>query len=135
MGTVSGGSGENRAVILTKKDRKQKLYEAGELVEGAQIKRILRGKVVLNFNGKDEVLDMSEAAKYGKGGASGPVSAAPSYRRPQVEQARPAVPTAAREPVQRQQAVRIRVVRPIRRIVPQQPQDRESGGPAGPATK
>ena len=63
MGTISGSDNHNRAIILTKKTRDQELFSAGEVVEGALIKDIQRGKLVLSINGKDEVLDMTEAAK------------------------------------------------------------------------
>ena len=63
MGTVNGGKGADRAIILDKSTNKQQLYEAGDDIQGASIKEILRGKVILAYNGKDEMLDMSEAAK------------------------------------------------------------------------
>jgi len=63
MGTVSGSEGTRRAIILEKKSRKQDLYETGDAIQGAFVKEILRGKVILVYNGKDEFLDMSEAAE------------------------------------------------------------------------
>lgn len=62
MGTVSGSDNNNRAIILTKKTRNQELFSTGEVIEGALIKDIQRGKLVLSIDGKDEVLDMGEAA-------------------------------------------------------------------------
>ena len=62
MGTISGGEDADRAIILDKKSRKQDLYEKGDEIQGALVKEILRGKVILVYNGKDEMLDMSEAA-------------------------------------------------------------------------
>lgn len=62
MGTINGGEGAGRAIILDKKSRKQELYEKGDAIQGAFVKEILRGKVILVYNGKDEMLDMSEAA-------------------------------------------------------------------------
>jgi Type II secretion system protein C len=62
MGTINGGKGTDRAIILDKGTRKQELYETGDAIQGAIIKEILRGKVILAYNGKDEMLDMSEAA-------------------------------------------------------------------------
>jgi type II secretory pathway component PulC len=62
MGTISGSDNNNRAIILTKKTRDQELFSTGEVVEGALIKDIQRGKLFLSINGKDEVLDMTEAA-------------------------------------------------------------------------
>lgn len=63
MGTINGGDGADRAIVLDKKTRKQELYEKGDAIQGAIVKEILRGKVILDYNGKDEMLDMSEAAK------------------------------------------------------------------------
>ena len=62
MGTISGSGNNNRAIILTKQTREQELFSTGEVVEGALIKDIQRGKLFLSINGKDEVLDMTEAA-------------------------------------------------------------------------
>ena len=45
----------------------QGLYHIGDKVQGALIKKVLRGKVILEVNGKDEILEM-EQAKTGKGG-------------------------------------------------------------------
>jgi len=61
MGTVSGTDDEQRAIIYDKKDRRQELYQVGDYIEQAIIKQIMRGKVILNLNGKDEMLDISEA--------------------------------------------------------------------------
>ena len=63
MGTINGGKGDDRAIILDKSTNKQQLYESGDAIQGASIKEILRGKVILAYNGKDEMLDMSDAAK------------------------------------------------------------------------
>jgi type II secretory pathway component PulC len=63
MGTINGGEGVDRAIILDKSSNKQELYEKGDAIQGAFVKEILRGKVILVYNGKDEMLDMSEAVK------------------------------------------------------------------------
>ncbi len=63
MGTINGTQNTDRAIILDKSTNKQQLYEVGDAIQGASIKEILRGKVILAYNGKDEMLDMSEAAK------------------------------------------------------------------------
>jgi general secretion pathway protein C len=62
MGTIKGSAGTERAVILDKKLQKQELYEKGDVIQGAFVKEIARGKVILSYNGRDEILDMSEAA-------------------------------------------------------------------------
>jgi hypothetical protein len=63
MGTIIGSEGAERAIILDKKSQKQELYEKGDAVQGALVKDIERGKAIISHNGKDEILDMSEAAK------------------------------------------------------------------------
>ncbi len=56
-GTVTGQ--ENvYAVIEDQKVRKQDLYQIGDLVQGARLKKILRNRVILNFQGKDQVLEI-----------------------------------------------------------------------------
>lgn len=64
MGTAIGVHEEKSAVILEKGKRKQELYHVGDSVKGAIIKDILRGKVIIDYNNRDEILDMSEADKY-----------------------------------------------------------------------
>ena len=77
LGTVAGNEQNAVAVIEEKKLRKQGLYRVGDSVEGALIKMILRGKVILRVGDKDEVLSMEEEdlSKTGDGrarpGASG----------------------------------------------------------------
>lgn len=62
MGTITGSEGNERAIIMDKKSFHQELYEKGGAVQGAFVKEIARGKVVLSYDGRDEILDMSEAA-------------------------------------------------------------------------
>ncbi len=61
MGTVSGTDGAERAIIYDRNERKQELYRTGDYIQQAVIRKILRGKVILNFDGKDEILDIAEA--------------------------------------------------------------------------
>jgi len=56
-GTVTGVSNAY-AVIEDKKVRQQSLYEIGDTVQGAKIKQILRHKVILNYKGTDQVLEI-----------------------------------------------------------------------------
>jgi general secretion pathway protein C len=58
-GTVTGGAGKDYAVIESK-GGEQNLYRAGDAIQEATVKLILRGKVVLNIGGKDEILEMEE---------------------------------------------------------------------------
>lgn len=59
-GTVTGAQGKDRAVIEDTKERKQNLYCNGDSIQGATVKLILREKVVLSVNGKDEILEMEK---------------------------------------------------------------------------
>ncbi len=56
-GTVTGGS-ELYAVIEDKKSRLQALYQEGDSVQDATVKKILKKEVILTFQGKDQVLEM-----------------------------------------------------------------------------
>ena len=56
-GTVTGGA-EVYAVIEDKKLRQQALYESGDSIQGATIKKILRHKVILAYKGKDQILEI-----------------------------------------------------------------------------
>jgi len=61
MGTVNATDGEERAIIYDKKDREQELYQEGDFIQQAAIKEIMRGKVIITLNGRNEILDISEA--------------------------------------------------------------------------
>ena len=60
LGTAAGDSASARAFILDQKDRSQDIYRVGDTVQGAEIRQILRGKVVLRRGEKDEILTMAE---------------------------------------------------------------------------
>ena len=66
-GTVVMGGELDYAVIEEKDKRKQGLFRVGDEVAGAEISRIMRGKVVLNVEGRDEILIMEEAGAKGTG--------------------------------------------------------------------
>lgn len=63
VGTIGDSEGIHRAIILDKKTHKQELYKVEDVIQGARVREILRGKAILVVNGKDQLLDMSEAAK------------------------------------------------------------------------
>ncbi|MCF8025724.1 MAG: PDZ domain-containing protein [Desulfobacteraceae bacterium] len=63
-GTIAGPEGKSYAVIEKKSSRQQQLYRPGDTVEGARIKVILRKRVVLSVNGKDEVLEMEDLVEH-----------------------------------------------------------------------
>jgi type II secretory pathway component PulC len=56
LGTITGPPTDRRAIILDKKKKLQDIYYQGDMVQGALIKEIQRGKIILNRNGKDEIL-------------------------------------------------------------------------------
>ena len=59
-GTVTGKKGQAYAVIEDSKTREQNLYHAGDTVQNAVVKLILREKVILNVDDRDEILAMEE---------------------------------------------------------------------------
>ncbi len=63
-GTISGQNDKNgnRAIILDKSSNTQHLYQKGDGLQGAFVKEILRTRVILSYNDKDEVLEMSDTA-------------------------------------------------------------------------
>ncbi len=76
LGTILGDDQTSRAIIIEEKQKKQKLYQIGDAVQGAIIESIERGKVILEVFGAQETLLMK---KREGGGPSG--SARPSLRR------------------------------------------------------
>lgn len=60
LGTVSGSREDARAIIREEKSKKEDIYQVGSEVQGALITRIDRGKVVLQVNGREEVLNIKE---------------------------------------------------------------------------
>ena len=63
VGTVVDSGGGNRAVILDVEEKKQLLLREGEMVNGASIRQILAGKVIISREGRNELLDIAESAK------------------------------------------------------------------------
>ena len=60
LGTVTGNQKNAFAVIEDPEKKKQRLYRIGDSIQKAVLKKILRGQVVLNVKGKDEILKMKE---------------------------------------------------------------------------
>jgi type II secretion system protein C len=60
LGTVAGSDEDAYAVIEDKSKRTQDIYHIGDSIKGAVLKNIYRNKVVIRFNGKDEVLIKDE---------------------------------------------------------------------------
>ena len=67
-GTVTGKNEGTYAVIEDSKAREQNLYRAGDSIQNAVVKLILREKVVLTVGDNDEILAMEE--NIGRGGSS-----------------------------------------------------------------
>jgi general secretion pathway protein C len=67
-GTVTGQNEGTYAVIEDSKAREQNLYRAGDTIQNAVVKLILREKVVLKVGDNDEILAMEE--NIGRGGRS-----------------------------------------------------------------
>jgi general secretion pathway protein C len=61
-GTVVGDRQSAFAVIEETDKKKQGLYRVGDSVQGATVRKILRGKVILRVGDRDEILTMEEAA-------------------------------------------------------------------------
>ena len=69
-GTVTGQDKRAYAVIEDTKSREQNLYRTGDSIQKAVVKLILREKVVLRVDDRDEILAMEET-RTSKGGRSG----------------------------------------------------------------
>jgi general secretion pathway protein C len=79
-GTAIGPGGHLYAAIEDPKTREQLLYRAGDTVQKASVKMVLRQKVVLNVDGRDEVL-IQEAPGIVRAAAPGSAAeAAPAPR-------------------------------------------------------
>ena len=63
-GTVTADDKETAyAVIEEKKGKKQNLYRVGDKIQNATVKMIFREKVVLDVNGRDEILEIEELSE------------------------------------------------------------------------
>jgi general secretion pathway protein C len=60
LGTITGDQKEAYAVIEDTATKQQNLFRVGDTVQNAIVKMILREKVVLNVNGKDEILKIEK---------------------------------------------------------------------------
>lgn len=106
VGTITGPPNTRRAILLDKKKKVQDIYNQGDTVMGALIKEIQRGKIILNVNGKEEIL-VPETPKTKPGGVinsniSTPIPPEPPPEIPAegvVEQPEPIVPTEPAEPI------------------------------------
>ncbi len=60
LGTVTGDKNQAYAVIVDSAGKEQNLYRTGDSIQNATLKAILREKVVLRVNGRDEILEIEE---------------------------------------------------------------------------
>lgn len=105
-GTIHGVEESDRAIILDQKSKTQQLYQKGDGIQGAFVKEILRGRVILSHNGNDETLDMSDTA--GSAEVAGPVAVAP--RRASKKAASRVAPRVQGRPARR--VIKPRIIRP-----------------------
>jgi len=59
-GTVTGENETPYAVIEAQNEKKQNLYRAGDSIQNATVKKILKKRVILNVDGHDEILEMEK---------------------------------------------------------------------------
>jgi type II secretory pathway component PulC len=64
LGTIVGENEDKRAIVMDRESKKQEIYHVGDRIQGVIIKEILRGKIILGFRDRDEILDMTEARQY-----------------------------------------------------------------------
>jgi type II secretion system protein C len=62
-GTVVGDGKDSYAFILDKGSRKEEVYYANDYVMGAQILKIMKGRVILNVDGREEALLMMDESR------------------------------------------------------------------------
>lgn len=62
-GTVVGEGKESYAFILDKGSNKEEVYYSNDFVMGAQILRIIKGRVILNVDGREEALLMMDESR------------------------------------------------------------------------
>ena len=61
LGTVTGDNDKAFAVIQSPQGKEEQLYRIGDTIQNATLKMILREKVILHVNGKDEILEIDES--------------------------------------------------------------------------
>ena len=62
-GTVVGDGKDSYAFILDRGSRKEEVYYANDFVMGARIVRIVKGRVILNVDGREEALLMVDESR------------------------------------------------------------------------
>jgi len=77
LGTVTGSKEDARAIIRDEKAKAEDIYHVGSELHGALITRIGRGKVVLQVNGREEILTIKEPESGGPPSGSSPTAGNP----------------------------------------------------------
>jgi general secretion pathway protein C len=103
-GTVSGQGPEAYAVIEDSQSRRQNLYRVGDAVQSAVLKMILREKVVLEVEDRDEILQMEEVPG-ARGPAPRPMPGGMGEEGPDL---RADIPSPTAPPAPRPQTIRLR---------------------------
>ena len=91
LGTVTGSKNDARAIIRDEKTKLEDLYQTGSEVQGAVISRISRGKVVLQVNGREEVLTIKEPETENQGRQGIPQARSRVVEKPPTEASAKAV--------------------------------------------
>ena len=84
-GTVTGPGGYDYAVIEDAKAKSQGLYRVNDVIQDATLSHIFREKVVLNVNGKNEVLALEEF-RLARKGAPSPIRTSPAASPPSEQE-------------------------------------------------
>ena len=115
-GTVVGDGKDSYAFIMERGSRKEEVYYANDYVAGAQVLKIMKGRVILNVDGREEALLMvDESRTLPEMGSSG--------AKPEEKEAPAAVQPAVKRPISPRPTVP-----PQRRIItPRGGENRESG--------
>ncbi len=81
-GTVTGSKEQAYAVIEDQNEKEQNLYKIGDEIQAATVKAILRNKVILSVNGRNEILEMEDVTQ--KANITRPIAGRPvsSIKRP-----------------------------------------------------
>ncbi|PQP34883.1 hypothetical protein C6A37_05420 [Desulfobacteraceae bacterium SEEP-SAG9] len=86
LGTVTGDRDKAYAIIEDENTHKQNLYRTGDSVQNATVKIILRKKIILRINNRDEILTMEETVSSSKSAARPFLPAAATSRRISLKQ-------------------------------------------------
>lgn len=95
VGTAVGIAGESRAVIFDGEQKKQHLVREGDVINGASIRVILSGKVLISRQGREEILDIAEASRL-----RAVIRAAAPPEQPRLEDLQNVVIPAGQEPIE-----------------------------------